>query len=85
MSTEWIKVALCKIQEWHLASARRNSCACNPVALTVLGAGAQTTLSKGLPDLTLVGSLGKGLVRIEDGITSLDEVGVAGLPVSLLA
>lgn len=79
-----IKAARCSRRERHLA-ARRKLVAGDALVLIVLGAITQTTFSEGLPDLTPVGSLGERLVCVENGITGLDEVGVAGLPLSLLA
>lgn len=42
--------------------------------------GTQTTLRERGPELAQVGSTGESFVGVEDGVTSLDEVGRAGLP-----
>jgi hypothetical protein len=42
---------------------------------------AETTLRKALPDVALVRTTGKRNISIEDGVTSLDEVGAARLAV----
>jgi hypothetical protein len=62
-----------------LARIVRNLEAVGPSSRNISCAFAQTTLSKGSPELTGVGTTGQGPVGIDDGITSLDEVGVAGL------
>ena len=46
------------------------------------GALAETTLGKGGPDLTQVVTTSESRVGVQDGVTGLDEVGVAGLAVS---
>lgn len=47
----------------------------------VLGTLAKTTLGETGPDLASVDTAGEGSVGVQDGITGLDKVGVAGLPV----
>ncbi len=49
------------------------------------GALSEATLGKGRPDLALVVTASKGRIRVQDGVASLDEVGVAGLAVRWLA
>lgn len=61
---------------WELVAA-------SAVAGIIFGTVAETTLSKGLPDGALVGTVGKSTVGIEDGITGLDEVGVAWLAIGI--
>lgn len=63
----------------HLLTLVWNLGAASAVLWIELSTDTETTLSESLPDLTLVGTLGEVHVGIEDGITSLDEVGVAGL------
>lgn len=47
---------------------------------TVSSTNTELTLGEALPDLTLVGTVGESLVGVQDGITGLDEVGVARHP-----
>ncbi|KAI6774521.1 hypothetical protein HG531_001370 [Fusarium graminearum] len=60
---------------------RRQGEALGSAGAAVLGTGTQTSLSKALPELTLVLTAGQSGVGIDDSITSLDHVGVARLTV----
>jgi len=64
----------------HLADTSRNGSAALARA-SVSSALAKTTLGKRGPDLAGVSTASEGLVGIEDGVTSLDEVRVAGLTI----
>jgi len=68
-------------QSVNLADTAGDSGAGSPPARAVDSAGTKTTLGESRPDLASVGTAGKGTVSVEDGVTGLDEVGVAGLAV----
>ena len=68
-------------QSINLADTTGNSGASSPPARTVDSAGTKATLGESRPDLASVGTAGEGTVSIEDGVTGLDEVGVARLAV----
>ena len=65
----------------NLADTARDGGAGSPSAGAVDSARSKTTLGETGPDLTGVGSAGKGAVGIENGVTGLDEVRVARLTV----
>jgi hypothetical protein len=66
----------------HLADASGDNVASLAVARgSVGGTRAETTLGKGRPDLAQVVTASQGPVGVQDGVTGLDEVGVAGLAV----
>jgi hypothetical protein len=62
-----------------LARIVRNLEAVGPSSRNVSCTFAQTALSKGSPELTGVDTTGQGPVSVDDGVTSLNEVGVARL------
>jgi hypothetical protein len=63
----------------NLADTTGDSSAASPPASAVNSTGTKTTLGESRPDLASVGTASKSTVGVEDGITSLDEVGVARL------
>lgn len=65
----------------HPLASRRKSETLGSAGSTILGTCSKTTLGKALPDLALVSSLGKSGVGIDDGVSGLDHVGVARLPI----
>jgi len=66
-------------QTINLADTAGDSGAGGPPAGAVDSAGTKATLGESRPDLASVGTAGEGTVSIEDGVTGLDEVGVARL------
>jgi len=69
----------------NLADTAGDSGAGSPPAGAVDSARTKATLGESRPDLASVGTAGEGTVSVEDGVTGLDEVGVAGLAVWELA
>jgi hypothetical protein len=65
----------------NLADTTRNSSAASPPARAVDSTRTKTTLGETRPDLASVVTASKSTVGVEDGITSLDEVGIARLAV----
>ena len=63
----------------NLADTAGDGVATSPPGGAVHSTGSKTTLGKSRPDLASVGTTREGTVSIEDGVTSLDEVGVARL------
>ena len=68
----------------NLADTTGNSGAGSPPAGAVDSAGTKATLGESRPDLASVGTASEGAVGVEDGVTGLDEVGVARLAVWVL-
>ena len=68
-------------QSTDLADTTGNSGAGSPPAGAVDSAGTKATLGKSRPDLAGVRATSESTVSVEDGVTGLDEVGVAGLAV----
>jgi hypothetical protein len=71
-------------QTINLADTTGDGGAGSPPAGAVDSAGTKATLGESRPDLASVGTAGEGTVSIEDGVTGLDEVGVARLAVWVL-
>jgi hypothetical protein len=63
----------------NLADTTGDGGAACPPAGAVNSARTEATLGESRPDLASVGTAGKSTVGVEDGVTSLDEVRVAGL------
>lgn len=76
MNRSFLKTALPCIR---LLALLWNLVAANAVLWIEFGTNTESALGECLPDLTLVGCLGEVLVGVEDGVTGLNEVGVAGL------
>ena len=68
-------------QSINLADTTGDSGAGSPPAGAVDSAGTKATLGESRPDLASVGTASEGAVGVEDGVTGLDEVGVARLAV----
>jgi hypothetical protein len=68
-------------QSVNLADTTGDSGAGSTPAGAVDGAGTKATLGESRPDLAGVGATSESTVSIDDGVTGLDEVGVAGLAV----
>lgn len=64
-----------------LAHTARDDIALGIPIASVCGTRAQATLCESSPELTGICTTSQGGVGINDGITTGDEVGVAGLPV----
>lgn len=58
---------------------RRQRSATSPRSRAVLSTRTQPALRKALPDQALIHTTRESSIRIDDGITGLDEVGVARL------
>jgi hypothetical protein len=67
-----------------LADTAGDSSAASSPASAVDSTRTKTTLGESRPDLASVGTSSKSAVGIKNSITSLDEVGVAGLAVRKL-
>lgn len=63
----------------YLADATGDDSAASPPRGAVRGALAKTTLREGFPDSTGISPACESRVGIQDGVTRLNEVGVAGL------
>ena len=68
-------------QSINLADTTGDGGASSPPARAVDSAGTKATLGESRPDLASVGTTGESTVSIEDGVTGLDEGGVARLAV----
>ena len=68
-------------QTINLADTAGDSGAGGPPAGAVDSAGTKATLGESRPDLASVDTTGEGTVSVEDGVTGLDEGGVARLAV----
>jgi hypothetical protein len=69
------------LNQINLADTTGDSGAGSAPAGAVDSAGTKATLGESRPDLAGVGATSESTVSIEDGVTGLDEVGVAGLAV----
>jgi hypothetical protein len=65
----------------NLANTARNGRASSPPASAVNSTRTKTTLGETRPDRASVDAAGESAVGVEDGVTGLNEVGVAGLAV----